>query len=141
MESLGTNPNTDLDQLIDTWLTVPDFADRLGTVPKSVRSALQDQRIVGAARGSERILYIPADFLIGAHLANPADIRHDLDTGKEIILPSLRGTIILLEDMGLSVTEILTWLFTPEDMIGKRPIDALREGNRSIVRRAAATLL
>lgn len=140
MESLGTDPKN-LNDIIENWLTVPDFAERLGTVPKSVRSALHDQRIVGAQLGPDKILHIPADFLIGAHLSNPADVRHDLNTGKLVILPSLQGTIILLADMGLGTEEILHWLFTPEAMIGARPIDALREGNRSIVRRTAAALL
>lgn len=141
MDSLGTDPINKLDSLIDNWLTQPDYAERLGTVVKSVRSALHDKRIIGARRGPDSIFYIPADFLIGAHMANPADIRHDLNTGKEIIMPSLQGTVILLSDMGLDEIEILEWLFTEEAMIGERPIDALRKGNRSIVRRAAAALL
>lgn len=141
MESLGTDPVIKLDSLIDDWLALPDYADRLGTVAKSVRSAIHERRIVGVKRGPENIFHIPGAFLVGAHMSNPADVRPELDTGKEVILPSVQGTIILLSDMGLSDVEILTWLFTEEEMIGERPIDALRAGNRSIVRRAAAALL
>ena len=140
VESTGNN-NADLDLLITDWLTVPDLAERLGTVAKSVRSAIADRRVVGVKRGPDKIFQIPAAFLIGAHRANPADVRPELDTGKEIIMPSLQGTITLLSDMGLDDAEILAWIFTVQDLIGERPIDALHTGNRSIVRRAAATLL
>ena len=130
-----------LEALVSEWLTQPDFAQRLGTDPKSVRSALRDQRIIGIKRGTPKVLCIPAEFLVPAHMANPADVKDDDGSGKLIILPSLRGTLIQLGDMRMSDEEILTWIFTPEESLGKRPIDALHEGNKSAVRRAAQQLL
>ena len=126
-----------LEGLVSEWLTQPDFADRLGTSPKSVRSALADERIVGVKRGNPKVLGIPAEFLIPSHMANPADIQHDDGSGKLVILPSLRGTIITLRDSQLSDAEILVWLFSQNDYLGQRPIDALHQGNKSSVRRAA----
>ncbi|WP_435300233.1 Rv2175c family DNA-binding protein [Timonella sp. A28] len=130
-----------LETLVDEWLTQPEFAERLGTEVKSVRSALADQRILGVKRGQPKVLCVPAAFLIPAHLANPADAQKDDGSGKLIILPSLRGTIIQLKDMQLSDAEVLHWLFSVEESLGERPLDALLVGNRSAVRRAAQHLL
>ncbi len=132
-----TNP---LEELVGEWLTQPEFAVRLGTDPKAVRSALRDQRIIGIKRGTPKVLCIPAEFLVPAHMANPADVKEDDGSGKLIILPSLRGTVVQLSDMQMSEEEILTWIFTQEESLGMRPIDALRSGNKSAVRRAAQQL-
>lgn len=130
-----------LDALVSDWLTGPDFAAKLGTSPKAVRSALADDRVVGVKRGQPKVLMIPAAFLVPHFMANPADQKPDDGSGKLIIMPSLRGTIITLKDMGLEDSEILTWLFTTEDSLGERPIDTLAVGNKSAVRRATQSML
>lgn len=48
--------------------------------------------------------------------------------------------MVQLSDMRMSEEEILTWIFTQEESLGMRPIDALRSGNKSAVRRAAQQL-
>jgi hypothetical protein len=55
-------------------------------------------------------------------------------------LASLRGTIIVLQDAGFSDDEAIDWLLSEEDSIGAAPIDALRAGRKSEVRRVAQTL-
>lgn len=55
-------------------------------------------------------------------------------------LSSLRGTIIVLQDAGFSDDEAIDWLLAPEDTIGVAPIEALRAGRKSEVRRVAQTL-
>lgn len=130
-----------LDSLIDAWLTGPDFAEQLGTTPKAVRSALADDRVVGVKRGQPKVTMIPAAFLVPYFMANPADKKPDDGTGKLIILPSLRGTVIALRDVQFSDDQILEWLFSIEDELGERPIDALLAGNKSAVRRATQALL
>lgn len=130
-----------IEALSSKWLTQPDFADRLGTTPKSVRSALADHRIVGVKLGQPKVLMIPEEFLIAAHLANPADAKQDDGSGKLIILPSLRGTIIALQDAGFNDDRIVEWLLTIEESLDERPIDTLHAGNKSAVRRATQQLL
>lgn len=127
--------------LAGTILNQEQFAGELGTTLKGVRSALQDQRIVGFKVGSPRVLHIPQRFLIEAHRSNPADVKPAEDDGKLVILPSLQGTIIMLKDMSLSDWEILTWLFTENSYLSDTPINLLHAGNRSAVRRAAHDLL
>lgn len=55
-------------------------------------------------------------------------------------ISSLRGTIIVLQDAGFSDDEAIDWLLSPEESIGLPPIDALRAGRKSEVRRVAASL-
>lgn len=123
------------------WLAVPDFADRLGTTPKAVRSALADDRIVGVKQGQPKVLKIPALFLVPYYMANPADVREDDGSGKLIIMPSLRGTIIALRDARLTEDEIMDWLLTEEESLGDSPVNVLIAGNKSAVRRATQALL
>jgi hypothetical protein len=52
----------------------------------------------------------------------------------------LRGTVFVLHDAGFSDDEAIDWLLTEEDSIGMPPIEALRAGRKSEVRRVAATL-
>jgi hypothetical protein len=74
-------------------------------------------------------------------MANPADQKADDGSGKQIILPSLRGTVIALRDAQLDDAQIIEWLFSVEDSLGERPIDVLKAGNKSAVRRATQSLL
>ena len=46
----------------------------------------------------------------------------------------------MLQDAGFSDDEAIDWLFTPEDSIGVAPLEALRAGRKSEVRRVAQTL-
>lgn len=55
-------------------------------------------------------------------------------------LSSLRGTVIVLNDAGFSDDEAIDWLLAPEESIGMPPIEALRAGRKSEVRRVAQTL-
>lgn len=124
------------------WLSVPEFAERLGTSPANVRGAVRDQRIVGTKVSHDVGVRIPSIFLVPAHLANAAAPKPAPADGsiKYIILPSLRGTIVVLSDVGLSADEQLEWLLSDHPDIGASPINALRAGNKSAVRRAAQLL-
>ena len=52
----------------------------------------------------------------------------------------MRGTIIVLQDAGFSDDELIDWLLSEEESIGLTPIEALRRGRKSEVRRVAQTL-
>jgi hypothetical protein len=120
--------STDLDRLIDGWLTLPDLAERLDADISFARGLVRDRAVVGVKRGERTTFQVPEAFLVTD------------DDGIEHVLPTLRGTIIVLGDQGLSDPEILAWLFSPEDSLGVAPIEALRAGRRAEVRRTAQTL-
>jgi hypothetical protein len=56
------------------------------------------------------------------------------------VVDSLKGTIVVLSDAGFSDEELIGWLFTPDESLRGRPIDALREGRKTEIRRRAQSL-
>jgi hypothetical protein len=104
-----------------SWLTLPELVEVLGEPLGRVRRLLDEKHLVGSRRSGA--LRVPAVFLVdGAPL------------------PSLRGTVIVLGDAGFSDDEAIDWLLAHDDTIDAAPIDALRAGRKSEVRRVAQTL-
>lgn len=105
-------------------LSLPDVAERLGLPVTKVRQALRDGHLVAVRR--DGVLRVPADFL----------------TDDGAIVKGLPGTINVLADAGFSPEEMIRWLFTADDTLPGRPIDALRAtGGREVKRRAQALAL
>jgi hypothetical protein len=112
---------TDAPRYETDWLTIPDLVEILDEPLGRVRRLIDESYLVGSRR--DGVFKVPAVFLV--------DDRP---------LPALRGTIIVLHDAGFDPDETIDWLLTPEDTIGVAPIEALRAGRKSEVRRVAATL-
>jgi hypothetical protein len=110
----------DLDDLVITWLTVPDVAELVGLDVGKVRRLLQERYLVGVRRGERNVLSVPA-----ALIADGAP------------LPELRGTLVVLADSGYDDEAAIRWLFTPDDSLPGTPVDALRAGRKTEVRRRA----
>lgn len=113
----------DLDALVSEWLTLPDVAERLALEVGKVRRLLQDRCLVATRRGERHVLSVPAALLVDG---TP--------------LPELRGTLTVLADSGYADDEALRWLFTPDDSLPGTPVDALRAGRKTEVRRRAQAL-
>lgn len=134
------------DDLVDSWLTVPDVADELGIDAGKVRRLLKERRLAGVRRGEPPVLSIPAAFLVPVDAANPvADPHGDDEDGapapRAAVLASLQGTLSVLGDTGFSDAEAIVWLFTPDESLPGRPVDALRAGHKTEVRRRAQAQL
>lgn len=134
------------DDLVDTWLTVPDAADELGLDAGKVRRLLKERRLAAVRRGEPRVLSIPAAFLVPVDAANPvadphADEDDEAPAARATVLASLQGTLTVLGDAGFSDEEAIVWLFTPDDSLPGRPVDALRAGHKTEVRRRAQVML
>lgn len=137
-EGRGSAPYADrvIDALgVDSWLPLPDVAERLGTDVGTVRRMVQDRHLV-AIRGEDRILRVPERFLVPAG-----------DAWAPI--PALHGTLVLLGDAGLSDEAAVRWLFEPDPTLANQalpagtvpaPIDALAAGQKTEVRRRAQAL-
>jgi hypothetical protein len=106
---------------IADWLTIPDLADALDETPGRVRRLLDEHFLIGSRRNGA--FAVPSAFVVD---------------GRP--LPSLRGTIIALQDVAFSDDEVIDWLFTEEETLGRTPIAALLDGHKSEVRRIARTL-
>lgn len=125
---------SELDELVDEWLPLPDVADRLGLDVGRVRRMMQERRFIAVRQGERHILGVPSQFLVQAQ-----------DGGWEIV-PSLQGTLVLLADAGLGDEEAIRWLFTPDpslESLGtgvprpRTPIAALAAGHKTEIRRRA----
>ena len=112
---------------MNEWMTVPEYAEALKISISQVRELLRERHLIATRRGENNALYLPAGQLI------------DGDSGPEV-LSTVRGTIILLADAGLSDDEIAEWLVADNAELGESPLAALRSGKRAPVRRAAQTL-
>ncbi len=113
----------ELDRLVDEWLTLPDVAERLGLDVGKVRRLLQDRDLLATRRGERNVLSVPAALLLDG-----------------ATLPELRGTLTVLSDAGYGDEAALRWLFTPDDSLPGTPVDALRAGRKTEVRRRAQAL-
>ncbi|MGZ0711059.1 Rv2175c family DNA-binding protein (plasmid) [Coraliomargarita sp. W4R53] len=103
------------------WLTIPALVEATGESLGRVKRYLDESNLVGMRRND--IFVVPAVFLVGGHP-----------------LPSLRGTIIVLQDAGFSDEEVIEWMLSPEDSMGRSPIEALTAGHKAEVRRVARAL-
>jgi hypothetical protein len=113
----------DLDALVTDWLTIPDVAERLALDVGKVRRLLQDRYLVAIRRGERNVLSVPSALIVdGAPL------------------PELRGTLTVLMDSGYDDESALRWLFTQDDSLPGTPVEALRAGRKTEVRRRAQAL-
>jgi hypothetical protein len=103
------------------WLTLAELTEVLGEPLGRVRRLLDELHLVGSRRNGP--LTVPAVFI---------------QDGEPI--GSLRGTLFVLHDAGFTDDEAIDWLLTSEESIGLPPIEALRVGRKSEVRRVAQAL-
>ena len=115
---------------VTEWLSVPECAEALGVSLTRVRELLKDRNLVATRRGENNAVYLPAGQIV---------------TGEEYdgphVLATVRGTVIVLSDLGYSDDDIVAWLVSPHDELEGSPLDALRAGQRAHVRRLAQTAL
>jgi len=106
---------------IGKWLTILETAELLGIPKGKVNRLLEEKTLVAVKRDGQ--LMIPAELIVDGEP-----------------LPSLRGTIIMLEDAGYSIEESVHWLFTHSEVLGQTPLQSLLEGKKAPVRRLAQML-
>ncbi|MCH6196800.1 helix-turn-helix domain-containing protein [Corynebacterium mastitidis] len=105
-------------------LTLEETSERLGIVVTRVIDMIRDHKIIAVRRGGVRM--IPEIFL----------------GEKDTVNRFVPGVIALLSDGGYSDEEIIRYLFTEDDTLPGRPVDALH-GHlaREVMRRAQAMAL
>lgn len=103
------------------WLTIPDLVDILGIGVGQVRRLIEDKHLLAVRH--DGVLRVPSDFVRGSEP-----------------LSEMRGTLILLSDVGFSDDEAMDWLLGHDDSLKAAPIDALRSGRKAEVRRVAQAL-
>lgn len=109
--------------LVEDWTTLPDIAEATGVGISKARRWVEERAISGIKHGEPKVFRVPSLFLIA-----------------DGPVPTLKGTLVLLEDAGFDDEEAIAWLFTADDSLPGRPIDLLRDGNKGEVRRRAQAL-
>ena len=109
--------------LVGDWVTIPDIAEALDLKVTRVHNLISDGTLVALREPDTNVRKVPALFLNGDH-----------------VLESLKGTLVVLKDAGFSDEEAITWLYTADDSLPGRPIDALINGQKTEIRRRAQAL-
>lgn len=104
-----------------TLIPLPDVADQLGMVVTRVHQMLRDHQILAVRR--DGVAGIPKEFFDS--------------TGA--VAKHLTGLITVMRDGKYTDEEILEWIYTEDDTLPGRPIDAIHGPlAREVLRRAAA---
>jgi len=112
-----------LDDLIDDWLDWAQAGELLGVSASKVRQLIREHQLAAA---------VPTP---GAGQKIPAALIQDGEVTKGV-----PGVCTVLHDGGYDDRFILAWLFTPDDTLPGRPIDALRENRGAEVKRRAQAM-
>lgn len=118
-----TGDEIDLGALIPEWLDWKAAGQALGVSVTKVRTMIREHQLAAA---------VPRE---GAGQQIPAELIMDGE-----IVKGVSGLLTLLHDGAYDDREILAWLFTPDDSLPGRPIDALRENRGSEVKRRAQAM-
>lgn len=118
-----TSISVELDELVPSWLTLPEVAERLDLPVSRARQLLKERQLLAIRRGEPKVLSVPAAFLDGP-----------------LILKGLPGTLTLLADNRFTEEEALRWLFTSDESLPGTPVQALAENRGTEVRRRAHAL-
>jgi len=116
-----TGLDPELDELVGRWSPVPVVAEALGTDVTRVLQMLRDRHLVALRRAG--VLVVPAELV---------------DDGR--VLKGLAGLLTLLADAGYDDAEAVRWIYTAEQSLPGRPVDAMRENRGTEVRRRAQAL-
>ena len=121
--NLDTPATEDVDQLVGSWLTLPEVAEALDTDVVHARQLLKDGHLIGVRRGERSVISVPAAFIADGE-----------------VVKKLPGLLTLLRDAGYNENESLRWIFTPDDSLPGTPMQALVENRHTEVRRRAQSL-
>ena len=116
-------PEDVLATLITDWMDWKTAATHLHVSVSKVRQLIREHQLAAAVPTPGAGQQIPADLVMGGE-----------------IVKGVPGLLTLFADGGWDDREKLAWLFTPDESLPGRPIDALRENRGSEVKRRAQAL-
>jgi hypothetical protein len=113
----------DLGELIADWLDWKAAGAALGVTVSKVRQLIREHQLAAAVPHPGAGQQVPAELIMDGQ-----------------VVKGVPGLLTLLHDGEYDDREILAWLFTPDDTLPGRPIDALRENRGSEVKRRAQAM-
>lgn len=118
-----TAQHDDLAALVGEWLDWSQAAELLGVSVSKVRQLIREHQLAAV---------VPSP---GAGQQVPAELIADGE-----IVKGIPGVLTVLHDAEYDDRAALRWLFTPDDSLPGRPIDALRENRGAEVKRRAQAM-
>lgn len=119
----GPAETTDLGELVEEWIDWGQASELLSISVSKVRQLIRENQLAAA---------VPVP---GQGQKVPAALVQD-----GFVVKGVPGVLTVLHDGGYDDREALTWLFTADDTIPGRPIDALRENRGSEIKRRAQAM-
>jgi len=113
----------DLDAVVQEWLDWSQASAELHVSVSKVRQLIREHQLAAA---------VPVP---GEGQRVPAALLQDGEVVKGV-----PGVLTVLHDGGYDDRAILSWLFTADDTLPGRPIDALRENRGTEVKRRAQAM-
>ena len=112
-----------LAELVGDWLDWSQASDLLGVSVSKVRQLIREHQLAAVVPSPGAGQKIPAALILDGE-----------------IVKGVPGVLTVLHDGGYDDREALAWLFTEDDTIPGRPVDALRENRGAEVKRRAQAM-
>jgi Rv2175c C-terminal domain of unknown function len=122
-QSSETRTGTDLKDLVGEWLDWSAAGELLQVSVSKVRQHIREHNLAAAVPVEGEGQKVPAALIMDGE-----------------IVKGVPGLLTVLHDGNYEDREILTWLFTADDSLPGRPIDALRENRGAEVKRRAQAM-
>ncbi len=122
-ETRAPEDQQQLADLVGEWLDWSQVSDLLHVSVSKVRQMIREHQLAGA---------VPVP---GEGQRVPAAMIQD-----GVVVKGVSGVLTVLHDGGYDDGEILLWLFTADDSLPGRPIDALRENRGAEIKRRAQAM-
>jgi len=119
----ASEPDVDLHALVGEWLDWSEAGRRLGVSVSKVRQLIREHQLAAAVPMPGQGQQIPEAFIMDGQ-----------------VVKGVPGVLTVLHDARYDDREALAWLFTEDDSLPGRPIDALRENRGAEVKRRAQAM-
>ena len=123
MDETRTENSAGLAELVEEWLDWGQASHLLGISVSKVRQLIREHQLAAA---------VPVP---GGGQKVPAALIQD-----GLVVKGVAGVLTVLHDGGYDDRAAFTWLFTSDETLPGRPIDALRENRGSEIKRRAQAM-
>lgn len=113
----------DLATLVGDWLDWAACGEALGISASRVRQLIRENQLAATVPTPGAGQQVPAAFVQDG-----------------VVVKGLPGVVTVLHDGGYDDRAIITWLFSADDSLPGRPVDALRENRGAEVKRRAQAM-
>ncbi|MGI8900114.1 MAG: Rv2175c family DNA-binding protein [Nocardioides sp.] len=113
----------DLDTLVGDWIDWSQASERLGVSVSKVRQLIREHQLAAVVPVPGEGQKVPAELVMDG-----------------VVVKGVPGVLTVLHDGGYEDREAIRWLFTADETLPGRPIDALRGNRGSEVKRRAQSM-